>query len=208
MHVWHNKYTHTNTWQRLITETMIRQLPVQIKWSIEGFLHVILLSCHKQRVYKYRENSLNFGGVVCYGCLYLPVAHCSILWPFRLEPLDSPDLVWLLHRQGCGSVDQCKRCCLALLNQQIKGMQLQWKKPVRWNQIWRLSTKRTVAKKSSSEWMVTVWNGSVIKVLRFLNILLNCGRDIKVNSFLIWMCWSRESFIMVKCFSDLSLLLW
>lgn len=128
MHVWHNKYTHTNTWQRLITETMIRQLPVQIKWSIEGFLHVILLSCHKQRVYKYRENSLNFGGVVCYGCLYLPVAHCSILWPFRLEPLDSPDLVWLLHRQGCGSVDQCKRCCLALLNQQIKGMQLQWKK--------------------------------------------------------------------------------
>lgn len=128
MHVWHNKYTHTNTWQRLITETMIRQLPVQIKWSIEGFLHVILLSCHKQRVYKYWENSLNFGGVVCYGCLYLPVAHCSILWPFRLEPLDSPDLVWLLHRQGCGSVDQCKRCCLALLNQQIKGMQLQWKK--------------------------------------------------------------------------------
>ena len=128
MHVWHNKYTHTNTWQRLITETMIRQLPVQIKWSIEGFLHVILLSCHKQRVYKYWENSLNFGGVVCYGCLYLPVAHCSILWPFRLEPLDSPDLVWLLHRQGCGSVDQYKRCCLALLNQQIKGMQLQWKK--------------------------------------------------------------------------------
>lgn len=75
------------------------------------------------------------------------------------------------------------------------------------NQIWRLSTKRSVAKKSKYRMNGYSRNASVIKVLRFLNIYtfksffpLRVGLDIQVNSLLICRFWSSEGHIVLSVF--------